>query len=73
MTDVTITIETSPLVCSVNLWTGFYMIGTSVMKELGPLPHRSENSQFSCTANMCWFLYDENTVENMLRSVFLYV
>ena len=27
-------IETSPVICSANQWTGFYMIGTSVMKEL---------------------------------------
>ena len=27
-------IETSPLICRTNQWTGFYMIGTSVMKEL---------------------------------------
>ena len=27
-------IETSPLICFVNKWTGFYMIGTSVIKEL---------------------------------------
>ena len=27
-------IETSPLICSVNQGTGFYMIRTSVMKEL---------------------------------------
>ena len=27
-------IETSPLTCKANQWTGFYMIGTSVMKEL---------------------------------------
>ena len=27
-------IETSPLICSANQWSGFYMIGTSVMKEL---------------------------------------
>ena len=27
-------IETSPLICSANQWTGFYMIGPSVMKEL---------------------------------------
>ena len=26
-------IETSPLICSASLWTGFYMIGTYVMKE----------------------------------------
>ena len=27
-------IETSPLICTTNQWTSFYMIGTSVMKEL---------------------------------------
>ena len=27
-------IETNPLICSENQWTGFYIIGTSVMKEL---------------------------------------
>ena len=27
-------IETSPLICRVNQWTGFYMIKTSVKKEL---------------------------------------
>ena len=27
-------IGTSPLICRVNQWTGFFMIGTSVMKEL---------------------------------------
>ena len=27
-------IETSPLVCRANQWTDFYMIGTSIMKEL---------------------------------------
>ena len=26
--------ETSPLICSANQWTGFYMITASVMKEL---------------------------------------
>ena len=26
--------ETSPLICRANQWTGFYMIGASVMKEL---------------------------------------
>ena len=29
--------ETSPLICRVNQWTGFYMIGTSVMKELSSI------------------------------------
>ena len=27
-------IETSPLICSANQWAGFYIIETSVMKEL---------------------------------------
>ena len=27
-------IETSPLICTGNQWTGFYMIETFVMKEL---------------------------------------
>ena len=27
-------IETSPLLCSANQWTGFYMKGTSVMKDI---------------------------------------
>ena len=26
-------IETNPLICRTNQWTGFYMIGTSVLKE----------------------------------------
>ena len=33
MTEVPI-IETSPLIFRANQWTGFYIIGTSVMKEL---------------------------------------
>ena len=27
-------IETSPLICFANQWTGFYMISATVMKEL---------------------------------------
>ena len=27
-------IETSPLICSANQWTGFYMIETTVMNDL---------------------------------------
>ena len=34
MTEVGYHIETSPLICSANQWTGFYMITASVMKEL---------------------------------------
>ena len=34
MTEGTDHIETTPLICYVNQWTCFYMIGTSAMKEL---------------------------------------
>ena len=34
MTDSRYCIETSPLICSANQWTSFYMITASVMKEL---------------------------------------
>ena len=34
MTETVIIVETSPLICSANQWTGFYMITTSVMNEL---------------------------------------
>ena len=33
MTEGLYHVETSPLICSVNQWTSFYMIVTSVMKE----------------------------------------
>ena len=36
-------IETSPLICSVNQWTGFYMIKASVMKELSPFLENSNS------------------------------
>ena len=32
MAKVPIIIEASPLVCSANQWTGFYIVGISVMK-----------------------------------------
>ena len=31
--------EISPLICSADQWTGFYMIGTSILKELRPGVH----------------------------------
>ena len=37
-------IETSPLICTTNQWTGFYMIETSVMKEL-------DNASAECITN----------------------
>ena len=30
-------IEISPLICRINQWAGFYMVGTSVMKDLTKL------------------------------------
>ena len=35
-------IETSPLICYANQWTGFYMMTAPVMKELNSLGIRSE-------------------------------
>ena len=40
-------IETSPLICGANQWTGFYTITTSVMKELSSQHCVSANSLFS--------------------------
>ena len=44
-------IETNALICSANQWTGFYMIGTSVMKELiarcAQCPQNKFNGNFS--------------------------
>ena len=34
MAEVFVTWKLSPLICTANQWTVFYMIGTSVMKEL---------------------------------------
>ena len=33
-------IETSPLICRASLWVGFYMISTSVMRELNLIKHQ---------------------------------
>ena len=38
--------ETSPLICTANQWTGFYMIRTSIMKEL-LLSSRQPNPTFT--------------------------
>ena len=40
-------IETSPLICGANQWTGVYMITASVMKDLSPQHCVSANSLFS--------------------------
>ena len=40
-------IETSPLTCYANQWNGFYMIGTSAMKELNtPLEALEDHKLF---------------------------
>ena len=46
MTEVPIIIETSPFICSANQWTDFYMVGTSVIKEL---------NLTKCIVKMCEF------------------
>ena len=43
MTEASIILETNPLVCSANQRTVFFMIGTSVMKELRLLSLRNSN------------------------------
>ena len=41
-------IETSPLICSAKQWTCFFMIGTSVMKELRVIERAQPNSATKC-------------------------
>ena len=40
-------IETSPMVCRENQWTGFYIITASVMKELNMHCQKKTNKQTS--------------------------
>ena len=41
-------IETSPLICRANQWTGFCMIGTPLMKELIPIKSKIlENAEYA--------------------------
>ena len=37
--------ETSPLICGANQWTGFYIITASVMKELSVEQHLATHAQ----------------------------
>ena len=39
-------VETSPLICYTNQWIGFYMMGTSFMKELKCFPYSVIASDF---------------------------
>ena len=46
--------ETKQLICSANQWTGFYMIGTSVMKELNySAVHEKKPKIFRLVKNKC--------------------
>ena len=44
-------IETTPLICRANQWTGVYMIGTSVVKELTEKPLKNTPEKFATPAN----------------------
>ena len=48
-------IETSPLICSANQWTGFYMISASVMKGLNVKMLGQCKKQINISLNFCWF------------------
>ena len=49
-------IETSPLICSENRWTVFYMIGSSAMKELKITSiNINESTNFSFLCRMVHF------------------
>ena len=44
-------IETSPLICIANEWTGFYMIGTTIMKEL---TNFTKTFHLRCLTEIVW-------------------
>ena len=54
-------IETSPLICSANQWTGFYMITAFIMKELKWCQTPQDVSQNSCILNQKYEIYQKNT------------
>ena len=45
--------ETSPLICFVNQWIDFYMIGTSIMKEL--------KLEIICHLNLLLYIFGAST------------
>ena len=46
-------IETSPLICSANYWTGFYVIGTSFVKEhVKYIVYKTQQPQWLNTRNV---------------------
>ena len=58
-------LETSPLICRGNQWTGFYMIGTPVMLEL-----TNFTSIPTCSLKINPFLADDSIlyIRNILRT-----
>ena len=57
-------IETSPLICGANQWTGFYMITASIVKELKELQNCNQKFIFVTAAKI-----SEN-VTNFLKCFF---
>ena len=69
-------INTSPLICRANQWTGFYMIGTSVMKGLIMVNQAHANNSMFIFANIdtgsnTWNLFKVNDKNNSGRCGFL--
>ena len=67
--------ETSPSICSANQWTGFYMVTTSVMKELSVTIRNeySSNSRF-IPQQSCITIFQqkcETSCSGLLRKQFL--
>ena len=58
-------IETSPLTCSANQWTSFYMIGTSVTKEL----NEEDNGIFTLTGQIKGKFLSKNVVNLSKRKL----
>ena len=61
-------IETSPLICSANQWTAFYMIGTSVIKhfELKHFVKATTNTRYQqilvTQKNHCYYKDDSKSL-----------
>ena len=70
-------IETSPFICRANQWTGFFMIDTSVVKELNQNVVKSKqdgNDKFSKStftiSDQCWHSVNLFYCNTYVRSVF---
>ena len=55
-------IETNPLICSANHWTGFYMITASVMKGL-----KQTHLLFYTFFRICTNIFPSVDVDNMIK------